>query len=47
MDEQKLTLQYEQGRARMVDSSEKADTGRTAVSSSVVTMKPEPLAAIK
>lgn len=42
-----LTHFNEQGRARMVDISEKAETARTATATSAVTMSPETLRAIK
>lgn len=42
-----LTHINEQGRARMVDISDKADTHRTGVASTAVTMKPETLQAIQ
>ena len=42
-----LTHFNEQGRARMVDISGKADTERTAVATTAVAMRPETLAAIK
>jgi len=42
-----LTHFNEQGRARMVDISEKPDTVRTAVATTVVSMRPETLLAIK
>jgi len=42
-----LTHFNEQGRARMVDISGKADTERLAVATSAVTMRPETLQAIK
>jgi cyclic pyranopterin phosphate synthase len=42
-----LTHFNEQGRARMVDISGKADTERTAVATSAVAMRPETLQAIR
>ncbi|HZG86146.1 cyclic pyranopterin monophosphate synthase MoaC [Paenibacillus sp.] len=42
-----LTHFNEQGRARMVDISDKAETTRTAVATSAVVMRPETLQAIK
>jgi len=42
-----LTHFNEQGRARMVDISDKADTARTALATSAVVMRPETLQAIK
>jgi cyclic pyranopterin phosphate synthase len=42
-----LTHFNEQGRARMVDISEKSDTVRTAVATTAVQMRPETLQAIR
>ncbi len=44
-----MTLSHldEQGRAQMVDVSDKADTERTAIAKGEVTMKPETLALIR
>jgi len=47
MDENKLTHFNENGRSRMVDVSEKADTEREAVAKGSIIMKPETVQLIK
>ena len=47
MEDGKLTHFNEQGRARMVDVTDKAVTARTAVAETTVAMRPETLEAIR